>query len=132
MSMTFAVLDSVTRTGHSLRVHLAEGSFRVLLLIPIIWILNLTDLAFTILAGRQGEFIELNPLASSMGPVAQIVFKLTVLCFFTMVAVHMRRRRGAEFGCYLLLAVYGTLAVIWFSSFSFVLSPWYLRQFASF
>lgn len=132
MDKTLVAHDSFRLVGQAMRAHLGNPAFRVLLLIPIIWFLNLTDLVFTILASRQSEFIELNPLASSMGPLSQIVFKVVVLCFFTAMAVHMRRRRGAEFGCYILLAVYGTLAAVWLTEFRFVLSPSYIHQFLAF
>ena len=102
----------------------------VLTLLPLIWVLNLLDLLFTLLAGTTRGFIELNPLAAHLGAPGQVVFKLAMLTLCTVVFVALRRRRSVLWGCYLLLAVYGALAGIWVTMFPFLLSPIYLRQLA--
>jgi hypothetical protein len=101
---------------------------RVLALLPLIWALNLLDLVFTLLAGTMRDFVELNPLASPLRPFGQTALKLGMLVFCTAIFVALRRRRCVEWGCYLLLAVYGALAAVWLTAFPFLLRPIHLRQ----
>ena len=99
---------------------------RVLYLIPVVWALNLLDLLFTFLATRTGYFLEANPLARQFGMSGQAFLKLGALVFCTAMLMAFRRRRCTEWGCYLLLTVYGLLAVIWLTQYGFLLSPSYL------
>ena len=100
---------------------------RVLLLLPLIWGLNLVDLLFTLLADTTREFIELNPLASPIGPLGRILLKFAALAVFTTIIVAIRRGRWTEWGCYLMLVVYGMLALVWLTMFPFLLSPSYFH-----
>jgi hypothetical protein len=103
---------------------------RVLMLIPVIWLLNLTDLGFTLLASTDRSFVELNPFAVHMSAHGLIVFKTAALVFFTVVFVVSHRRRTAEWACYILLGVYGLLAIFWFTMYGFVLSHYHLERLA--
>jgi hypothetical protein len=107
---------------------LADQANRVGLLISLIWLANLIDLFFTLLAATTGVFVEMNPLAAPLSSVQRICFKFAVLVFFTVIAVCLRRRRTMELGCCVLLGVYTVLAAIWFSNFGFLLSPYFLKQ----
>jgi hypothetical protein len=107
---------------------LADQANRVWLLVGLIWLANLIDLFFTLLAGTTGVFVEMNPLAAPLSSWQRIFFKLTLLAFFTVVAICLRRRRTMELACCLLLGVYAFLALIWFSNFGFLLSPYFLKQ----
>lgn len=121
----------VAARGRSLRQWLAQRNVRVLMLLPIIWGLNLLDLFFTRLAYLMRDFTELNPLASHLGGIGQTLLKVGVLTFVSVVFVCLRRRRCVEMGCYLLLFVYGALAVVWLTTFPFLLYPCYLGRFWS-
>jgi len=116
---------STVSTFKSRADHAAQ---RVLILVPIIWVLNLIDLFFTRLASLDRDFIELNPLASHLSGSGQLLLKLLALATFSAVCVALRRRRSAQLGCWALLAIYGTLAVIWFTVFNFLLKPVFLEQ----
>jgi hypothetical protein len=107
------------------RPGLRSAASRVLVLIPIIWALNLLDLLFTMLATRTGEFEEMNPLARPLGLTGQAGLKLGVLLICTVIFVALRRRRSTEWGCYILLAAYGALAVMWLTQFPFLLSGYH-------
>ncbi len=103
---------------------------RVLTLLPVLWALNLLDLLFTLLAETMRGFVELNPLAVAVGPSGQVIMKLSVLVLCTVVFVTLRHKRCVEWGCYLLLGVYGVLGAVWLTSFHFLLSPIFLRRLA--
>jgi hypothetical protein len=130
MSSMGSIPIGLPQTGEVAGPRMPGRQGRVLVLLPIIWALNLLDLLFTLLAGTTRDFIELNPLAARLGAPGQMVFKLAMLTFCTVIFVMLRRRRSVELGCYLLLSVYGLLAVIWLTMFPFLLSPIYLRQLA--
>lgn len=104
-----------------------RGGRRVLFLLPAIWVLNLTDVLFTMLATGTGYFVELNPLARRLGTSGQVVFKLAGLLFCTAVFCLLRRRRTVEWGCYVLVAVYGGLAAIWLTLYGFLLSRFHFE-----
>jgi hypothetical protein len=97
------------------------------LLIPAVWALNLLDLLFTFLATRTGYFLEVNPLARQLSMTGQVALKLGALLLCTAMLWTFRRRRCAEWGCYVLLAAYGALAVIWLTQYGFLISPQHLR-----
>jgi len=111
------------------RVH--DHSKRVLLLLPLIWGLNLLDLMFTLLADTTREFVELNPLASPLGPLGRILLKLAALAIFTTIIIAIRRNRWAQWSCYVVLLIFGMLALVWLTMFPFLLSPCYFRLLAS-
>jgi len=93
----------------------------------VIWALNLLDLLFTLLAYQMNDFDELNPLASALGWHNQIPLKLGALVFFSTVCIVVRHRRLTQLGCYVVTGVYGVLAVVWVSMFSFLLSPHFFQ-----
>jgi hypothetical protein len=105
----------------ALRVHVARRDVsasrarRVVLLVVYLWVANLFDLSFTILADRIGRFTELNPVASVFlaNPAALAVFKVSLLVFSTVVFLVCRRRLLAEVGCWCLCAIYTALSFIW-------------------
>jgi hypothetical protein len=96
---------------------------RVMIFLSALWALNLLDLLFTVLAVQIAEFIEMNPLAKGLGPAGLIALKLALLAVCSTIFIALRRRRCVEWGCYLLLAVYGGLAVVWLTQYRFLLSP---------
>lgn len=98
---------------------LAARSRRVILLVVGLWILNLFDLNFTILACRIGDFKELNPLASGLlnSPRLLSVFKIALLSLSTGVFLVFRRRALTEAGCWLLFGVYSVLSFMWMQYF---------------
>ncbi len=105
-----------------------SGAWKVVALIPVIWVLNLLDLLFTLLAYQLGDFDELNPLARSIGWHWQIVLKLVCLTIFTAVCVAVRDRRITRLGCYAVTGVYAVLACLWLSMFNFLLSPYFFHM----
>lgn len=102
----------------------------VLAMLPVIWVLNLLDLFFTLLADTTREFVELNPLAAGLDAHGRVAFKLAMLVVCTLIFVLLRRKRLVLWGCCLLLAVYGVLAIVWLTMFNFLLVPQHLKQLA--
>ncbi len=92
---------------------------RVLLLLILLWLLNIFDLAQTILALRIGSFQEQNPLARSLlhAPAALAMYKVTLLLFATIIFVRFWRHTLTEIGCWFLASVYVGLAYIWLRYF---------------
>lgn len=94
---------------------LARRARRVVLMVIFLWLLNLSDLALTMLAHQIGHFHELNPLARPLlaTPTALAAFKLVALSFTTGVFLFYRHYRFTEIGCWILAVVYTGLAVLW-------------------
>lgn len=94
---------------------LAGRSLRVVVLLLVIGILNLIDLALTILAVSLGGFDELNPLASplldSSGHL--IAFKIAMVSPALFTFLLLRRHRLTEVSCWMLSLVYAYLSVRW-------------------
>lgn len=88
---------------------------RVVLLVILLWMLNLFDLIFTLLAVRLGSFVELNPLARPLlhTPLGLSAFKLAMLTFTSFIFLVCRRRVLTEVGCWVLSVVYTCLGVFW-------------------
>jgi len=88
---------------------------RVLLLLLCLWVLNIFDLALTILASRIGHFEELNPLARRLlySPLALAAYKLALLTFTSAVFFVFQRHWLTEVGCWCLATVYTALAGLW-------------------
>lgn len=102
-------------------------SGRVFLLVPAIWVLNLVDLLFTLHASREGLLIELNPIAANLSDSGLVLLKLAALLLFTATTLAFCRCRCTLWGCYLLMTVYGLLAIVWFTRFGFFFSPFHSR-----
>ena len=81
----------------------------------LLWVLNLFDLIFTLLAVRLGSFVELNPLARNLlhTPIGLSAFKLAMLTFTSFIFLVYRRRALTEASCWLLSVVYTYLGVLW-------------------
>jgi len=121
-------LDRTLGSKHTPRPFvLASRANRVLLLIPIIWMLNLIDLFFTVLASRDRGFVELNPIAADLNALGQLMLKGIGLLLFTVIFAALHRHRAAQWGCYFVLGVYSALVVVWFTLYGFLLSPNYLQ-----
>ena len=105
----------MSRLRTARRRALACRARRVVLMVLFLWLLNLSDLALTILAHQIGGFHELNPLARGLlaTPIALVVFKLTALLLTTGIFLYFRHYRFTEIGCWALAAVYTALAVVW-------------------
>lgn len=90
-----------------------------MLLILLLWILNGFDLAFTVMAGDLGQFIEGNPLARWVldDPYAVYSFKIGSMALATAILFVFRRHRAAEAACWGLCAVYALLSVYWLNFF---------------
>lgn len=97
------------------RCALACRARRVVLLLACLWMLNIFDLTFTLLASRIGHFEELNPLARHLldSPVALVAYKFALLTFTSVVFFVFRRHWMTEVGCWYLAVVYTVLAAVW-------------------
>ena len=104
-------------TSRRLRHHLRRGSIRVLGLVFLLWLLNLTDLLFTLLASTHDLFVELNPLAAPMTSCQRIIFKLTILALFSVVAYRLRGCWTMEVACGVGLVAYLYVVWIWLANF---------------
>ena len=92
---------------------------RVVLLLILLWVLNLFDLAFTIMATEIGNFQELNPFARDLlhAPAALAMYKLTLMLFATIIFLRFYHRRLTEVVCWGLAGVFTCLAVVWLRYF---------------
>lgn len=97
---------------------------RVLLVLIWIWVLNIFDLSFTMIALKVGGFEELNPLARLYlhSPEVLTFFKLGTLLTASIVFLAFRRHRVTEVGCWGLAAVYTVLSFIWFAYYCHFIS----------
>ncbi len=88
---------------------------RIILLLLFIWMVNLFDLALTLVASQSGEFVEMNPLADMLlhSPAALSAFKLSALVLSTVVFMVFRRHWLSEAGCWILWCVYTGVALVW-------------------
>jgi len=89
---------------------------RVFVLLTLVWIAQVFDLAFTIIAHKQGHFAELNPLgvwALRYGPAGVVAFKVVLLAFGSAVLWLCRRRAAAECMLWLVVAVCFGLSLRW-------------------
>jgi hypothetical protein len=109
--------------GPAEQAGISHRAVRVLLFTAVLIALNLLDLLFTTLAVQIDDFVEMNPLARGLGVPGLVALKLGMLAACSTIFVALRRRRSAEWGCYVLLAVYGGLAVVWLTEYRFLLSP---------
>lgn len=98
---------------------LTPRSFRILLLLAALWVMNLFDLFCTLMAYRIGHFGELNPLAESFihHPPSVLSFKLAALIFSTGTFWLTRKMRVAEISCWGLTVVYSYLSAVWIQYF---------------
>ena len=105
----------MARLRKARRRALSRRARRVVLMVIFLWMLNLSDLALTVLAHQIGDFHELNPLARPLlaTPTALVVFKLVALSFTTGIFLFYRHYRFTEIGCWILAVVYTGLAVMW-------------------
>ncbi len=92
----------------------------MIILVISVAILNLCDLVFTLRAVEIGYFRELNPIAAHFIHHAGhlTTFKCSVLAMASTVLLLFRRHLLTEIGCWVLLAVYSSLSVIWWMYFS--------------
>jgi hypothetical protein len=89
---------------------------RVLCLVLGIWILNLFDLALTLIAHRHGLLEEVNPLARNLlesDPRSLVYYKIGLVFLGTLPIVRFRHARIAELGALTVLAAYVLLAMRW-------------------
>jgi hypothetical protein len=80
-----------------------------------IWVFNIFDLNFTLLACKIGGFEELNPVARMFvaSGEALTIFKLGLTLPSTLIFLLMRRRLVTEIGCWMLLGAHAVLAGMW-------------------
>ena len=111
-----AVGDASLEAARRAFYHMTSGrSRRVLFLLAGVWLLNLFDLALTLLASSDGMLHEENPIARALlhSPAALLAFKLTLVAAATAVLFNFRRFRCAEIGCTFALVIYAGVAVQW-------------------
>ena len=86
-----------------------------MLVLIFLWVLNVFDLLFTMLAHQIGYFEEVNPLARGLlgSPVALVAFKLAMLSFATGVFFVFRKRVLTEVACWCMTGTYIVLSVVW-------------------
>lgn len=93
---------------------------RVLFVLAAVWVLNIFDLGFTMVAHVHGHFTELNPIAAGMlsGPWYHVAaFKFVTLAAGTIILLVLARHKVAELGSWLLLATYVFVAARWYRYF---------------
>ena len=95
---------------------------RVILALVIIWLLNIFDLCFTVLAHQAGDFVEANILASFFigNTNALILFKLSALVLATSIFLTFRRRFITELSCWTICIIYLALSFIWVGYYTLI------------
>jgi hypothetical protein len=90
-------------------------TFRTVLLLSVLTVLNLFDLGFTHSQLARGNFAEANALVQSVGggPLAMVAYKLLLFGCGAAILYHFRRRWESEAGLWLLVACYSGLMVWW-------------------
>lgn len=110
---------SLTTAGH----WLAESrGRRVLCLVVGLWVLNMFDLAFTILAHEQGMLDEANPLAQHVvlqGPLSIALYKIGLLFIGSYPLLRFRSARVTELAALTAMGVYVLLAFRWSVCYEF-------------
>lgn len=113
-----AVDSGATRVKRAL----SARSRRVALFVFAICVINFFDLVLTMRAHGDGMLHEENPIARSIleiGPMALLIFKMTVIAGAGYVLFSLRRHRCAEIACVLVLVAYIGVAVRWRICYAF-------------
>jgi hypothetical protein len=91
---------------------------RLVLLLVGVWIVNMFDLGFTLLAIEQRLLIEVNPVVTRLllrhGPGALTAYKIAMLTAATAMFWHCRRSELAESGVWLVAIACVLLSVHWY------------------
>ncbi|MCP4250235.1 MAG: hypothetical protein GY778_24595 [bacterium] len=114
--LTYADLERPSAIRRCLAWIAASRSHRVLCLVAGLWVINLFDLALTVLAHSQGVLAEVNPLARKLlpyGPQALATFKFTLVGIGSGVLIAYRTRLIAELAATTTLIIYAGVAVRW-------------------
>jgi hypothetical protein len=100
---------------------------RLLLLLAGIWIVNLFDLGFTLLALEQRLLVELNPLATWLlpyGPTALAGYKLVLVSLGTAILWCYRRHHLAETAVWVIAILCVMVALTWYRLYAEVEPFW--------
>jgi len=83
--------------------------------VALLALLNLTDLAFTLLARGAGGFLELNPLIAPYirSGAAVVAFKLALLAPCVIILLALRRRRLAQYAAWWVCLFYTMVLARW-------------------
>ena len=90
---------------------------RLLWLLIGVWIVNLFDLCFTLLAVEQRILVELNPVAARLlayGPGVLTLYKFSLLSVGTAILWRCRRHRLSETAAWVVAILCVALALIWY------------------
>ena len=94
---------------------------RVLAMLIILWLLNIFDLLFTLMAHELGGFLEVNPVARvflATGLLNNLVaYKVTLCLFGSLLLFRVRFHPFSEYGCWVGLVVYGYVSLLWLRYF---------------
>ena len=95
--------------------HRTARGRRVVLLLGLTSIINVFDLAYTLLARDHEFFREMNPIGQAMlgHPTALIAFKTVPLVFAALIVLRARTRLLTEVLAWMICAVYAALACAW-------------------
>ncbi|GJM25343.1 MAG: hypothetical protein DHS20C16_17580 [Phycisphaerae bacterium] len=116
------IAPAVDASAARIKRSLSARGRRVALFVIAICVINLFDLVLTIRAHRDGVLHEENPIARSIleiGPMALLVFKMSVIAGAGYVLFSFRRHRCAELACLVVLAAYVGVAVRWRICYAF-------------
>ena len=108
------LLNSVSALGQAPGGY--ERGRRLLLLLLGVWLVNLFDLGFTLVASEQRLMTELNPLASRVmgwGTAAIIAYKLLLLTLGSAILWWQRRRLLTELALWAYAGICVGLALHW-------------------
>lgn len=89
---------------------------RVAILIFVLIVLNIVDLAFTLVAATFTMFGEDNPIARNVVafPTLLVCYKAFLILFSCGIFWKLRMRTITQLACWLCVGVYTILAVFWY------------------
>jgi hypothetical protein len=106
-----------TALAHPARRPLHNNTPRTAGLLLLLALLNAVDLAYTLFAHKIGWLGEMNPLAEtflSQNLPSLIAFKILLVVAGSAMLWRLRRCPWAPAACWIVVAAYVTLAVLWY------------------
>jgi hypothetical protein len=96
----------------------SRASLRVGILLLVVLALNAVDLAYTMFAHRVGMLNESNPIAETflrLGLTTPLIcYKVLLVGGGSMILWKLRNNRFAPAGCWILVAAYAGLGLVWY------------------
>lgn len=116
--LAFHPIEAAASISPRLAGKLHEKSIVVGLLLMLVAAMNVVDLLYTLFAHRIGLLKEMNPLAESFLAAdltsSLVAYKLLMVLAGSFLLWRLRENRWAVPACWVLVAVYAGLTVLWY------------------